>query len=66
MSIASPVWEQVSEAAWVASDFALEMRQAVMLQERRVAPEPEVAVTENRIHDVSANRGGARAVNCTP
>ena len=53
-SIASPVWEQVRDGAWMASDLTLELQQAVMLQERGLVPEPEVTVAENRIHDVSA------------
>ena len=53
LSIASDVQEQVSNGAWMASDFALELRQAFMLEERGLAPAPE-AVAENRNHDVSA------------
>ena len=41
LSIASDVQEQVSNGAWMASDFALELRQAFMLEERGLAPAPE-------------------------
>ena len=53
LSIASDVQEQVSNGAWMASDFALELRQAFKLEKWGLAPEPE-AVAENRNHDVSA------------
>ena len=53
LSIASDVQEQVSNGALMASDFALELRQAFKLENWGLAPEPE-AVAENRNHDVSA------------
>ena len=54
--IASAMWEQVSNGAWEASEFTLELRQVARLQEQGLAPEPEPA--ENKIHDISAHARG--------
>ena len=56
LSIASAMWEQVSNGAWEASEFTLELRQVARLQEQGLAPEPEPA--ENKIHDISAHARG--------
>lgn len=54
LSIASPEWEQVSKAVGMASDFTLELRQAGVLQDQGLAPEPEGAAAENTVRDISA------------
>ena len=54
LSIAAAVWEQVSNGAWAASDFTLELRQAARLQEQGLAPEPEPEPARTIAHDFSA------------
>ena len=52
--LASAVWEQVSNGAWMASDFMLELQQAARLQEQGLAPEPEPEPAKPIAHDFSA------------
>ena len=54
LSRAAAVWAQVSNAAWEASDFTLELRQAARLQEQGLAPEPEPEPARTIAHDFSA------------
>ena len=57
------MWEQVSNGAWEASDFTLELRQAARLQEQGLAPEPEPDPATTIAHDFSATpEAGTRVV----
>ena len=63
LSIASAVWEQVSNGAWEASDFTLELRQAARLQEQGLAPEPDPEPARTIADDISATpEAGKRVV----
>ena len=54
LSIASAVWEQVSNGAWAAPDSTLELRNAARLQEQGLAPEPDPEPATSIAHDFSA------------
>ena len=54
LSIDLAVWEQVSNGAWLAEVFTLELQQAARLQEQGLAPEPEPEPARTIAHDFSA------------